>query len=87
VDSTVACYALRHLGRRHPSVNVFRLLEQRLRETGSVTPTALVKAGRPRTLRTPVNEYAIITAVEQLPWRTKFRVFWDVAPCSHVQVD
>jgi hypothetical protein len=62
-------YALRYPGRRHPDANVFRL-EQRLRETGSVTPTALVNAGRPGTVRTPANEDAIIAAVEREPWRS-----------------
>jgi hypothetical protein len=33
-------YALRQSGRRQPDANVFRRLEQRLRETGSGTPTA-----------------------------------------------
>jgi hypothetical protein len=37
-------YALRYPGRRHPDADVFRRLEQRLRETGSATPTALVNA-------------------------------------------
>jgi hypothetical protein len=46
---------------------MFRRLEQRLRETGSVTPTALVNAGLPRTVRTPANEDAIIVAVEREP--------------------
>jgi hypothetical protein len=63
-------YALRYPGRRHPNSNVFRRLEQRLRETGSVTPTALVNAGRPRSVRTPANEDAIIAAVEREPWRS-----------------
>jgi hypothetical protein len=49
---------------------VFRRLEQRLRETGSVTPTALVNAGRPRTVRTPANEDATIAALEREPWRS-----------------
>jgi hypothetical protein len=56
-------YALRYSGRRHPNANVFRQLEQRLCETGSVTPTVLVNAGRPRTLRTPANEDAIIATM------------------------
>jgi hypothetical protein len=56
-------YALRYPGRRHPDANVFRRLEQRLRETGSVKPTALVKAGRPRSVRTPAYEDAIISTV------------------------
>jgi hypothetical protein len=46
-----------------------RRLEQRLRETGSVTPRAHVHAGRPRTVRTSVSEDPIITAVEREPWR------------------
>jgi hypothetical protein len=49
---------------------VFRRLEQRLRETGRVTPTALVNAGRPWTVRTPANEDAIIAAVEREPWES-----------------
>jgi hypothetical protein len=42
----------------HPDADVFRRLEQRLRETGSVT-------GRPRTARTPANEDCITAVVEQ----------------------
>jgi hypothetical protein len=38
--------------------------EQHLREAGSVTPTAHVNAGRPRTVRTPGNEDAMIAVVE-----------------------
>jgi hypothetical protein len=63
-------YAIRYTGRRHPDANLFRRLQQRLRETGSVTPTALVNAGRPRTVRTPGNEDLIIAAVEREPWRS-----------------
>jgi hypothetical protein len=59
-------YAIRYPGRRHPDANEFRRLEQRLRETGSVTPAALVNAGHPRTVRRPANEDAIIAAVEKL---------------------
>jgi hypothetical protein len=44
---------------------MFRRLEQRPWGTGSVTPTAHLNAGRPRTLRTPANEDAIISAVER----------------------
>jgi hypothetical protein len=57
---------LRHLGRRHPEVDVFR----RVRETGRVTPTTLVNAGRPRTVRTVANEDAMFTAVERGPCRS-----------------
>jgi hypothetical protein len=59
-------YALRYPGRRYTNANVFRLLEQRLYETGSVKPTTHVNAGRPRTVRTAANEDVIIAAVEEL---------------------
>jgi hypothetical protein len=49
---------------------VYRRWEQRLRETGSVKPTAVLKAGPSRTVRRPANEDAIIAAVEQEPWRS-----------------
>jgi hypothetical protein len=62
--------SIRYLGRRHPDADVFRLLERRLRETGSVTATALVNAGRPRTVRTPANEDAVITDVEREQWNS-----------------
>jgi hypothetical protein len=58
-------YALRYPGRRHPDAGMFRPLEQRLREAGSVTCTAHVNAGRPRTVRTPASEDGIIGAMEQ----------------------
>jgi hypothetical protein len=67
-------YALRYPGRRHLDANVFRRLEQRLHETGSVKPTALMNAGRPRTVRTPANEDAIISAVEREPWRSSHEI-------------
>jgi hypothetical protein len=51
----------------HPDADVFRRLEQRLRETGIVTRTTHVNAGRPRTARTPANEDA--AAVEREQWR------------------
>jgi hypothetical protein len=50
------------------TLNVFRRLEQRLREIGIVTPTAIVNAGRPRTVRRPANEDVIIVDVEREPW-------------------
>jgi hypothetical protein len=59
------CYSRR----RHLDANVFRRLEQRLRGTGSIKPTALVNAGRPRTARILDNKDAIIAAVEGEPWR------------------
>jgi hypothetical protein len=63
-------YALRYPGRRRLDANAFRRLEQRLRETGSVTPTVFVNASRPQTLQTPANEDAIIAAVEREGWRS-----------------
>jgi hypothetical protein len=71
-------YALRYPGRRHPDGNVFRRLEQHFRETGSVTPTALVNAGRPRTVRTPANKDAIISAVKREPWRCSREITRDL---------
>jgi hypothetical protein len=57
--------ALRHLGRCHPDANVFQRLEQCLRETDlHITPTALVNAGRPRTVRTPGDEDDVNSTVE-----------------------
>jgi len=44
-------------------------LQQRLRETRSVTHTTPVQTGRPRTVRTGVNESAIIAALERQPCR------------------
>jgi hypothetical protein len=58
--------ALRYPARHNPDVNVLRGLEQRLRETESVTPTAHVNVGSPRTVRTPAN----VHTVEREPWRS-----------------
>jgi hypothetical protein len=63
-------YALRHLGRRHPDAKVFREVEQRLRETESVTRVKLVNTGRSRTVRTPANEDTITAGVKREPWRS-----------------
>jgi len=56
---------LRFPGQYHPEVNVFRGLQQRLRETGIVTATAFRNEGRPRTPITPTNEDSITAAVVQ----------------------
>jgi hypothetical protein len=45
--------AVRYPSRRHPGANVFRLFQQLIRETGSVTAMAHANAGRLRTVRTP----------------------------------
>jgi hypothetical protein len=49
-------YAQRYPGPCHPDANVIRQLEKRLQETGNLTEPACVKAGRPRSLRTPATE-------------------------------
>lgn len=58
---------LRIPGQRNPDTNVFRRLEQRLREAGRVVPTAHMNSGRPRTVRAPANEDAVTAAVEREP--------------------
>jgi len=68
-------YAIRSPQWRHADINTFRRLQQRLRETFSVTHTAVVNAGRPRTVRTAANEGAIIAAVARQPWRNS-RDIW-----------
>jgi hypothetical protein len=49
VGTAASEYALNYLGRRYTHANVFMRLEQRLREKGSLTPTALLTTGHPRT--------------------------------------
>jgi hypothetical protein len=56
-------FAVHHPGRLHPDAKVFRRLQQRLRETGRITMTAPVNAGRLSAERTPGHEDAIIAAV------------------------
>lgn len=63
-------YTLCCPGRRHPDPSVFWRLQQRLRETGTVTSPAQMNAGRPRTGLTPANEDTIIVPVERRPWRS-----------------
>jgi hypothetical protein len=53
-------HALRYLGRRHPDANIFRRLEQRLSETGNITPTALVSGKRTRIVRTEDDIFAAV---------------------------
>lgn len=52
-----------HPNRPPPDANVFRRLQQLLYETGRVTMTASVNAGRRSAVRTPGQEDAIIAAV------------------------
>jgi hypothetical protein len=51
--------------RRHPDSNVFRRLDERMRETGSVLPTLPLDRGRSRTRRTPALEEMILDMVTQ----------------------
>jgi hypothetical protein len=61
-------YAARYPGRRHPSVNAIRRVDDRLRQNLAIVPTQKrVVPGRPRTRRTPALEEAIIAAVEANP--------------------
>lgn len=48
---------LRYPGRRHPDAKVFRILDQRLSETGSLKPVALAVGGLSHTVRTLVDGY------------------------------
>lgn len=59
-------YRIRFPNRRHPSGNVFRRLDQRLRETGSFNVTR-ANAGRPRQRRTIQVEEEILGVVQQDP--------------------
>jgi hypothetical protein len=52
-------YAARYPGRRHPSVNAIRRVDDRLRQNLAIVPTQKgVVPGRPRTRRTPALEEA-----------------------------
>jgi hypothetical protein len=42
-------YAERYPARRHPDSNVYRRLDERMRETGNVLPTPPFDRGQPRT--------------------------------------
>ena len=56
-----------YICRRYPDANIFRRLEQRLRETGNIIPTALVSGKRPQIIRKPAKENAIIADVGRQP--------------------
>lgn len=53
VWSGVGAQVLCNVGRRHRDANVFRRLQQSLRETLSVAPTALTNGSRTRSVQTP----------------------------------
>jgi hypothetical protein len=62
-------YTLCYPGRGHPHANAFSLEPSFLEE--SLTPTAHVNAGRPRTVRTLATQDTTIAAVEREPWRSE----------------
>jgi hypothetical protein len=53
---TVELVLLRYPGQLRRDINTFRQVDMRLRQTGSVIPTAHVNAVGPRTVLTPANE-------------------------------
>jgi hypothetical protein len=61
--------AARYPGRRYPDANMFRRLEQRLRETRNVTTTAHVNAQRPPTVRHQPVKVSSLAAMGREPWR------------------
>jgi hypothetical protein len=72
-------YVLLCPGWRHPDANVFPRLEQRSRETGTVSPTEHLNMRRPRTLRAPAG--TVTAAVEWEPWRnTWYRTRFGAIP-------
>jgi hypothetical protein len=62
-------YARLYPQRRHPDAKVIRRLMQRLRENGQIMPL-YVNRGRPREVRTPALEKAILEAIENAPGRS-----------------
>lgn len=63
-DTAAGEYSLRYPGRRRPDTSMYRRLKKRIRQTGSLTPTAHVNAFLPRAA---ASEDAIFVAVEQEP--------------------
>jgi hypothetical protein len=60
-------YAETYSARNHPDSNVFRRLDERMRETGNVLPTPPLDRGRLRTRRTPALEEMVLDMVAQNP--------------------
>jgi hypothetical protein len=56
-------YVLLYPGRLHLDTNVFRRLEQRLPDIGTVTPMGHVNVVYRRIVQTPADEYATTAAV------------------------
>jgi hypothetical protein len=61
-------YAEMYPARRHPDRNVFRRLDERMRENINVLPP--LDKGRPRTRRTPALEEMVLDMVAQNPCRS-----------------
>jgi hypothetical protein len=66
--AAVRAYAERYPAHRHPDSNVFRQLDERMRETGNVVPTPpSLHKGRPRTHQTPALEEMVLVMVARNP--------------------
>jgi hypothetical protein len=63
-------YAERYPACHYPDSNVFRRLDDTIRETGNVIPTPPLDRGRPRTRRTPSHEEMVLDTVAQNPCRS-----------------
>jgi hypothetical protein len=67
--AAVRAYADRYPACRHPDSNVFRRLDERMRETGNVLRTPTLDRGGQRTRRTPALEEMVLDMVAQNPCR------------------
>jgi hypothetical protein len=65
--ATARAYAERYTAFRHPDSDVFRRLDERMRETGNVLTTLPLDRRRPRTRRTPALEEMVLDMVAQSP--------------------
>ena len=83
IHNSARKFALRSSRRRHPDANIFRRLQQRLRETWIVTPTAVVNVGRTRAARSAANKEAIIAAVERQLWKFMRWNYLEIWPSKH----
>jgi hypothetical protein len=63
IYAAARAYAERSPARRHPDSNVFRRLDERMRETGNVLPTPPLRRGRPLTRCTPELEEIVLDMV------------------------
>jgi hypothetical protein len=61
------------------------VLEQRLRETGSVTSAAHMNIGGPQAEQTPANEDAMTAGAEQESWRSSRDIGRELG-LSHLRV-